>query len=73
MTGNIATNSKKASLVANDVYTFKEDGQIKTDSFEDCLTKENIFTKEFSIKDELIGYTRLGIKADFKSWIKNAV
>ena len=68
MTGNLAVAAQSGSLVANDI----EDN---TKPIEECMTyipllgKNGLDTSQM----DLINYTRLGIKANFKSWIKNAV
>ena len=65
MTGNLAATASSAGLVANDIM---DDSK----PMEECMTYTTLLNKVISDQD-LINYTRLGIKADFKSWIKNAV
>ena len=65
MTGNLAATASSAGLVANDIVD-------KTKPMEECITYTTLLNKAITDQD-LINYTRLGIKADFKSWIKNAV
>ena len=77
MTGNLAAMAKADGLVANDISD-------NTKPMEECMTYTpllgkwdedgNLIEEGINVKDkDLIKYTRLGIKADFKSWIKNAV
>lgn len=65
MTGNLAATASAAGLVANDIM---DDSK----PMEECMTYTTLLNKVINDQD-LINYTRLGIKADFKSWIKNAV
>lgn len=65
MTGNLAATASSAGLVANDIM---DDSK----PMEECMTYTTLLNKAINDQD-LINYTRLGIKADFKSWIKNAV
>lgn len=68
MTGNLAVAAQSGSLIANDI----EDN---TKPIEECMTYIPLLGKNGldTSKMDLINYTRLGIKANFKSWIKNAV
>lgn len=77
MTENLAATAKPNGLTANDIVD-------STKSMKDCMTYVPLLGKwdengkliEEGIKvadKDLINYTRLGIKADFKSWTKNAV
>ena len=65
MTGNLAATASSAGLVANDIMD-------KTKPIKECMTYTTLFDQKVDDKD-IIKYTRLGIKAEFKSWIKNAV
>jgi hypothetical protein len=65
MTGNLVTDSKEEGLTANTIQDINL-------PMEECVTYINVYSQEV-FNTELISYTRLGIKADFKSWIKNAV
>jgi hypothetical protein len=57
MTGNLVQKENvSSSLLAND---------------SDILFK-TIFNKDFNQEDDLIKYDRLGIRADFRSWIRQA-
>ena len=65
ITGNIA--SGKGQLLANDVIVTNN----KTNALQDCLTNVIIFDKDVSDID-LCRFPKMGVKADFKSWVKNA-
>ena len=60
MTGNLAAAAKADGLIANDILD-------STKPMEECMTYITLFDQKVDNKD-IINYTRLGIKADFKSW-----
>ena len=81
MTGNIATEAVAGALTANDILDEhkkidNETGQANV-NLKDCFTSQYLLGTSDSFynltEKELIKYTRLGIKADFTSWVKQAV
>lgn len=71
MTGNLAVEASSGELIANDIDNFKtEDNQIIP--LEECWSKQEIFNKNFTEEDDLVGYSRFAVRADFRSWVKNA-
>lgn len=81
MTGNIAATASAGALTANDILDEhkeidNETGQANV-NLKDCFTSQYLLGTSnsfYNLTDkELIKYTRLGIKADFTSWVKQAV
>lgn len=73
MTGNLADNIEECGLLANDI---KDEHKTLVTKLEDCFTSKTILdinedTNNFPT--DLINYPRLAVRADFRSWIKNAV
>ena len=71
LTNNLITNNlgkdfnTKSSLIANNNYTTEKKNDIEIIKFQKAQFKEICHLKELN----LTGYTRLGLKADFMSWI----
>ena len=74
MTGNIAAEASAGALTANDILDEHKQANV---NLKDCFTSQYLLGTSDSFynltEKELIKYTRLGIKADFTSWVKQAV
>lgn len=73
MTGNLADNIEECGLLANDI---KDEHKTLVTKLEDCFTSKTILDineNTSNFPTDLINYPRLAVRADFRSWIKNAV
>lgn len=73
MTGNLAGDIEEYGLLANDI---KDEHKTLFTKLEDCFTSKTILDINENTNDfptDLINYPRLAVRADFRSWIKNAV
>lgn len=73
MTGNLAGDIEEYGLLANDI---KDEHKTLITKLEDCFTSKTILDINENISGfptDLINYPRLAVRADFRSWIKNAV
>ena len=73
MTGNLAGDIEEYGLLANDI---KDEHKTLVTKLEDCFTSKTILDineNTSGFPTDLINYPRLAVRADFRSWIKNAV
>lgn len=79
ITNNINKNSEQVGLIANEAQIVQQDGKDLTDANGDYVceskgeTYQTIYSWKYnSSKDTppLVGYTRLGIRGEFQSWLK---
>lgn len=73
MTGNLVDNIEECGLLANDI---KDEHKTLVTKLEDCFTSKTILDineNTSNFPTDLINYPRLAVRADFRSWIKNAV
>lgn len=79
ITNNINENSEQVGLIANEAQIVEQDGKDLTDANGDyvCESKGETYQTIYSWKYDsskdtppLVGYTRLGIRGEFQSWLK---
>lgn len=77
MTGNLAGEIGEFGLVANDIMPeHKEETNGEYTKLEDCFTSTtilNINNNNENFPDDLINFPLLAVRADFRSWVKNAI
>jgi hypothetical protein len=77
MTGNLAGDIEECGLLANDIMSeHKKEVNGEYTKLEDCFTSKTILDineNTSGFPTDLINYPRLAVRADFRSWIKNAV
>ena len=79
ITNNINENSEQVDLIANEAQIVQQNGKDLTDANGDyvCESKGETYKTIYSWKYDsnkdmppLVGYTRLGIRGEFQSWLK---
>ena len=79
ITNNINENSEQVDLIANEAQIVQQNGKDLTDANGDyvCESKGETYKTIYSWKynsdmdmPPLVGYTRLGIRGEFQSWLK---